>query len=659
MTEEQLLVAIGYGSSFRSSPLVELLIAGGIPTVELGIDVDPCESIAVLLVDEGSAQQVQKFGSQKIRPIVLAYNNQDVEFDLQLHSGDSAESQLKLVKLAFEKWCLKKREQELGQLLAHKDKHVNQLADVGIALSAERDLSKLLDRILTEGRRLVCCDAASLFLVEKNKEGDDELVFKLTQNDSVSIELQEVRFPINDESIVGYTVAHDSELNIADTYKISPDSPYQFNNEFDKDTGYRTVSMFATPMRNHRGDVVGVLQFINRKHDPDIKLVSEEIALVETIVFDTLAENMLRALASQSAVAVENSRLLENISHLFESFVKASVAAIEQRDPTTSGHSFRVAELSTSLARALPRSNKSRFQDLVLLDDQIKELRYAALLHDFGKVGVREHVLIKAKKLPELKLDLISHRVYLAKEKLRSDMYEKLFSLSRDGILRDGQETEIRGLFDGELEKLNKFYDAIKEANEPSLLKDEVSGHLKEICDYHFDSEAGISSCLLDQADFLALSVNKGSLTEEERKEIESHVVHTWEFLNLIPWTPELNKVPQIAVAHHEKLDGSGYPKGLHADDIPMLSKVMTISDIFDALTASDRPYKSAVPRDIAFNILKKEAGVGMLDVDMVDVFIQAEIYKVVENKEFPRLTGETRGRYQRHVCDYDLEHRH
>lgn len=553
---------------------------------------------------------------------------------------------------------LQNRHYLMAELHNERDKSL-QLTNIGTALSAQTDINHLLTMILREGRNLACCDAGSLYLIDREDENQAEMIFKLTQCDSLSFPFEEKRMPMNEESISGVVALTGKSLNIADVYLLPQGTSYGFNSYFDESRGYRSRSMLTLPMKNRHQEVIGVLQFINRKTSQDIKLTSTQAALDHTIPFDTNLEGLLKALASQAAVAIENSLLISRINHLFEGFVNASVTAIEQRDPTTSGHSFRVAELTTNLALSLPRSGCPLYGNAKLRDEEIRELRYASLLHDFGKVGVRERVLVKEKKLPKNGLELIWHRFAIYQEQLRrSDRDRRL-----EYILKHGREAyakmapEFNLRLEDDLSRFTDFYKSIEQANNPTILPEGHFSHLEQILELpRFESE-GRPLSLLTETEFLALSVRKGSLTPLERKEIESHVVHTFDFLERIPWTPGLRNVPAIAGAHHEKLDGSGYPHRLNADQIPLPSKMMTISDIYDALTASDRPYKKAMPTDRALSILEDEAGKGLLDKNLVHIFIEADIYKestytVKDNWKYP---GFDERFFRRNVCDYDL----
>lgn len=545
--------------------------------------------------------------------------------------------------------------------LHQENAKIAQLTSIAQDLSAETNLDKLLTKILTEGRALACSDAASLFLVDKDEVGNDELVFKLTQNDSISFPFEEKRWPLNSSSIVGFVATTGKVCNIEDVYELDDDCPYVFNRSVDRKMGYRTRSNLTIPMRTHQNgkEVIGVLQFLNRKTAPNIKLRDSETTLKETLPFTQELVELLLALASQAAIAIENANLIAQVERLFEGFVKASVTAIEQRDPTTSGHSFRVANLTTAMALAVPQSGISRFKDVVFDETAIREIRYASLLHDFGKVGVREHVLVKAAKLPDGGLEHIRLRFAVLKERARVRMVEERLAYAldhgREAYFQTAEAFDKR--LSSELARFDVYLQQIERANQPTVLPEGSFEHLNHIRTMAPLDLDGWKLPLLDDAEFEALSVKRGSLTIKEREEIESHVRHTFEFLSRIPWTADLQNVPQIAYAHHEKLDGSGYPLGLLREEIPLPSCMMTVADIYDALTASDRPYKPAVPLEKALAILEAEAKRGLLDKDLVNMFIEAEIYSQADEAVGPALSyaGYSDRFIKRNTCDYDI----
>jgi response regulator RpfG family c-di-GMP phosphodiesterase len=293
------------------------------------------------------------------------------------------------------------------------------------------------------------------------------------------------------------------------------------------------------------------------------------------------------------------------------------VVAIEARDPTTAGHSERVARLTVGLATAVERAPPPSYAGLRFAPEQLRQLRYAALLHDFGKVGVREHVLVKANKLYPHELELLRARFDLIRARLEIDGLR--------GRLEGGG-----GDWERQARELDGFFEFILQCNRPTVLSEGSFGHLGEIARRTFRHPDGEERPYLTGDEVALLSIPRGSLSQDERLEIESHVTHTYRFLSQIPWTSDLKRVPEIAFAHHEKLDGKGYPRAITGPAIPVESRMMAIADIFDALTASDRPYKRAVPVEKALDILSAEAKAQHVDTLLLDAFIQSRVYAEV-----------------------------
>lgn len=515
--------------------------------------------------------------------------------------------------------------------LSTKEKVNRELLNIGIALSAERDSQKLLELILTKSREITHADAGSLYLVVK-KEGSEEqeLLFKISQNDTNPADYTEFHMPLNTQSIAGYVASTGKALNIPDAYTIPKKLGITFNRNYDKSSGYRTKSMLTLPMKDHKDVILGVIQLINKKRDFSVPLKTPEMVDEYVEAFDAEDESIVLSLASQAAVSLENNQLYEEIEILFEGFVKASVKAIESRDPTTSGHSSRVAIYTVSLAEAVSEIRTGPYKDVSFSREQIKEIRYASLLHDFGKVGVREHVLVKAKKLYPEHIELLKQRFAYIKEQIRYDYMVKRFNL-----LKEKGESEARRYLeelDREEAKLLSDVDAnldvVLESNEPKLLAEEPARLLAEIASHRYIDIDGREAPYLTEQEINYLQIRKGSLSDTERNEIQSHVIHTYEFLKNIPWTTQMKNIPTIARSHHEMLNGDGYPLGLKGEDIPLQSRMMAVADIYDALTAQDRPYKPALPAERALDILKDEAKSFHLDSELVRVFIDAKIYQ-------------------------------
>ncbi len=542
----------------------------------------------------------------------------------------------KTVDAALTNIALGKSERTARAELKQTNREMEELNHIGIALSGTRDVEKLLEMILAKARQITGADAGSLYLVEEEPPdalttgpGQRYLRFKKTQNDSIQFPFTEFELPLREDSLAGYAALHGEIINLADAHQIPDGKPYRFNYQYDRETGYRTRSLLTLPMKNGRGGVIGVLQLINCKAHHSVRLTSLEIVERKVRPFSAKAVRLASSLASQAAVAYENGRLYQDIETLFEGFVQASVTAIEQRDPTTSGHSQRVSRMTVRLAEIVDRTSAGKYAETCFTPEQMKEIRYAALLHDFGKVGVREEVLVKAKKLYPSQLEILSYRFDYLHKDLEAEMERKkvrlLLEMDREEALKRigflEEEFLARRL------KLKKDLDAICRANEPTVLPAGQFDHLFEIARQTYTDPRGIVRNVLTAEEVSFLSIPQGNLDPDERAQIESHVVHTFNFLLRIPWTREFREIPRIARAHHEKLNGTGYPYKLRGDEIPVQTKIMTICDIFDALCAANRPYKNAVAPDHALDILEMSVRDQELDPELYRLFAEAKVY--------------------------------
>jgi len=531
----------------------------------------------------------------------------------------------------------------VGEQLAGATREISELNKIGAALSAEHDTERLLDMILTKCREITKSDAGSLYLLEaeesqlppgklkdERKEPRKRMRFKLAQNDSKGFPFKETTMELSKKSIAGYVALTGESLRLGDAYELPEDVPFSFSRRFDESTGYRTKSILAIPMRNQKGEVVGVVQLLNAKQDFDSKLKDTGVVEREVVSFTQRQQELVESLASQAAVAYENSQLYEAIQRMLEGFVKASVIAIEARDPTTSGHSFRVANLTVALAEAVDRADSGPFAGLKFERSQMKAIRYASLLHDFGKVGVREEVLVKARKLYPAQMDLIKQRFEFVKRTREADMLKRKLQKLLEGGREEFEKHSAE--FEAELEKelrlLDDYLGVVMKSDEPTVLPEGSFGMLQDIAAQKFVAFGGDERALLSPDEVRLLSIRKGSLDESERLQIESHVVHTFNFLQQIPWTREITSIPEIARGHHEKLNGQGYPYKLGAPEIPVQTRMMTISDIFDALSASDRPYKRAVSQERAIEILGFAVKDGELDPELFKVFLEAKVFE-------------------------------
>jgi len=603
-------------------------------------------SVFVIADQQLFAENLKLLRSPDVRVIVLADERfRDARLDGTAYAYLPLSSPAPLLERMFDNAVdhmhLVQTRREASDKLALANSEIYELNHIGAALSAEHETRELLELILTKCREITRADAGSLYLVEEADPTEEDrsvrdhhkpkkyLRFKMAQNDTVKVPFREVVLPISERSIAGYVAQHGTVVMIEDAYEMENWVPYSINKQFDSDSGYRTKSILAVAMMNPKNEIVGVVQLINAKRNWRARLNTAETIEREVLPFTTRQMEIVSSLASQAAVAYENSHLYENIHRLFEGFVKAAIKAIEQRDPTTSGHSERVANLTIAMAEAVDRDH-TVFRDVKFTRSEMKEIRYASLLHDFGKVGVREQVLTKARKLYPAQMDAILNRFDLARRTLQTENAERKLAC----LLDKGPEEYERMLpqFDAELlEQLSEmdFYvELIVDANEPTVMPEGKFGHLREVVKRRFRTLDGTESPLLTPEELRLLSIRKGSLDDCEREEVESHVEHTYNFLKQIPWTREIRNIPEIARGHHEKLNGKGYPGKLDSKDIPLATRLMTIADIFDALAAADRPYKASVSIEGALKILEQMARKGEIDAQVFELFVQAKIYE-------------------------------
>jgi len=542
---------------------------------------------------------------------------------------DSSPATLRvLLRIAMENIALKRR---VTQLEERQHRQFRELNRIGIALSAERDINKLQHLILTTMRQLTSADGASLWLKTVGEHGEPMLFLASSESASIDNTYQAFTVPVDEKSVVGYTVTVGTPQIYDDAYNPPPGKP-QGGKGFDAQYGYRTKSMLTVPMRNYDKEVVGAIQLINAKRNYETRLTVDTVE-AEVVSFRPDDLEMIESIASQAAVAIDNKNLLDSIQALFDGFVQASVTAIEQRDPSTAGHSGRVERLTTALARAVSGLGAGKYRDVHLSEDQYKELRYACLLHDFGKVGVREHILIKAKKLMPGQLEVIQARFESVERSVQVKYASEKLEAMRDGRGSPSALEAIDMRLAKELVQLQEWIESITAANEPSVLPEDKASMLEFLSHQTYYDMSGNPHPMLDPQEFRFLSIRKGTLDPQERLEMESHVTHSFHFLTKIPWTPVMKGIPEIVYGHHEKLDGSGYPRRLAGSQIPVQARMMTICDIYDALVAQDRPYKRAVPTSTALEILHTEAGEGKLDQDLLDVFVAKEIYRATATR--------------------------
>ncbi len=484
------------------------------------------------------------------------------------------------------------------------------LIEISIALTSEINLHRLLFKIITELRQLTAAQGGSLYLTDKNK-----LKFEVAQNDFLTqrfgsdfLCFKYHELPIDQKSIAGYVALTGKILNIGDVYQLPDSLPFHFDPSFDLRNDYRTQSMLAAPLKDHQGEVVGVLQLINTVND-----------MAEVQPFSMEDEAMVLALASQAAVAINNVRLLATIKNLFEALMIYSVSAIDARSPHTAGHSRRVAAYGLALALAVNDCQHGPLACLSFSDLELEELRFSAWLHDIGKIGVRDALLEKKQKLNAEHLEAIRWRFCLAQVQAmtadeRTDLEEDFAFLEQINCLN-----YLPAGAPARLTKIAEKLISLDDTTQPLLTTAELQV---------------LRQPLLTPEELTSLLVLRGNLTPQEYAEIQGHALQTLNILEKIPFTKHLSRVPRFAASHHERLDGSGYPFHLTSPDLPYQSRILAIADIFDALTSTDRPYRSSYENEKALTILQEEAARGKLDKDLVDLFVSSRVYEEVSGRE-------------------------
>jgi HD-GYP domain-containing protein (c-di-GMP phosphodiesterase class II) len=535
--------------------------------------------------------------------------------------------------------CARHAGVRIRRRLARHKLEFRELSRIGMSLMLERDTDTLLRQIVDQGKRLTESDGGGMLLAETDAQGVTYLRAVVARFDNLpDIGQGEHIVHIDDRSIMGHAARIREPVAVADAYDLPDDSPFGADPRFASLFGYYRKSMLAVPMLDHRNHLVGILAFVNRKSDPDARIANKEDADRFVLPYGDREVRLARSLASQAAVSIENSRLHVQIERILESVVKASVSAIDQRDATSAGHSVRVAALTTSIAASVERGGRGAYRDTRFTRRQIRELHFAALLHDFGKITVQEDVLVKAKKLPPVLWERVDSRFETIRVTMEREYYKQRASLrlSHDDERLAGARLEEE--LTAQLDQLDRMRAVVRVANEPALLPEQSVAELLDIAARTFPRRDGTQTPYLTPDELHFLQIPRGTLDDTERHEIESHAEETYRFLTKIPWTKDLENLAEYALGHHEKLDGSGYPKGLKGDEIPVQVRMITIADIFDALTESDRPYKPAVPADKALDIIRAEATAGRLDTDLVEIMIESEAYRRILEEDWRRL---------------------
>ncbi|HOS68484.1 MAG TPA: HD domain-containing phosphohydrolase [Bacillota bacterium] len=484
--------------------------------------------------------------------------------------------------------------------------HLEELLNIGIALSAEKNHTKLLERILQEARRITNADAGTLYLCEQ-----DHLVFKIIHNDTLGIyqgghgepvDLPPV--PLDPANVSSWVALNKKSVNIPDVYNAD-NFDFSGPKKYDAITGYRTGSMLVVPLENNDGEVIGVLQLLNAKNEKG-----------QTIPFAPDLERIVFSLASQAAVSLTNMQYIQEIDNLFHSFVQVMATAIDARTPYNVNHTRNIARLAEKFAAYLDNLTGGPFSSEKFPESRTAQLVMAAWLHDIGKVAIPLSVMDKPSRLGE-RIEYVRQRLELVENRLIRSFLEKKVA----GAEEHDQEEEHRQ----QLERLSQARELIEKANNPSTFVDQdLARELSELANW--EPLPGVR--LLTDEELTCLSIPKGTLTNEERKIMESHVTVAKRMLEKIRFNSRYKDVPAWALSHHELLDGTGYPQGLKAGEITLEARILAVLDVYDALTASDRPYKKAMPPNTAISILEKMAEEGKLDNLLVAAFKESRIWE-------------------------------
>jgi predicted Zn finger-like uncharacterized protein len=509
---------------------------------------------------------------------------------------------------------------------------ISKLSDIGRALSGVTNIPILLEMIVDQAREFTNADAGTLYLKEENA-----LHFKIVQNSSLGIRMggtseKVIPFPpveLKESNVSAFVAIKGTSVNIPDVYKTEL---FDFTGpkNFDKSSGYKSQSMLVVPMLNHENDVIGVLQLLN----------AQNIKTNEVIPFSNDYENLTESLASQAAVAVNNAQLISEMSKLFDSFAEVMATAIDEKSPVTGGHIRRVANMTLTFADILT-NDQGQYKNISFNADQMYELKIAAWMHDIGKVTTPVEVVEKAKKLQTIfdRIEFIDLRICFIIQQL-----EKTFLNEKLKLLQDGSNSNKISIIEKQqqekCQELMEIRDFIKQCNNPGeFLEDEKIARLEEISKMTWKNFDGEEKAFLDPDELLNLSIRRGSITESERKKMQNHAAVTLKMLNKIPFTKKLKNIPLYAGAHHEFINGGGYPLGLKGKEIPFEGKIMCVTDIAEALTASDRPYKKAMPLEVVYRILREMADKGELDKELVEFFISEEVFTKYKEKHEPAIS--------------------
>ena len=513
------------------------------------------------------------------------------------------------------------------------EKQVGNLANIGLALSKEKNMSKLLEMILIEAKRIANSDGGTLYMMTD----DNRLRFEIMMTDSLDFHMggtsgKEIPFyPVklydeqgspNKSMIAAYVGLTGETVNIPDAYKAKG-FDFSGTKMFDEKTGYHSQSFLTVPLKNHEDEIIGVLQLLNAQNNNTKKIIP----------FGSDIQEMVEALASQAAVAITNKNLIKDLEALFESFIKLIASAIDAKSPYTGGHCARVPEITMLLAKAVQETIDGPFADISFTDKEMYELKIAAWLHDCGKVATPEFVVDKSTKLETIydRVNEVETRFAALKRDEQIKSLRNELKVERDDSLSKEEKLikikTLKSKYSKKLRELKSDLEFIKESNiGGEFMSGDKKDRVHNISNYRWKPNGKMEN-FLSEDEVYNLTIPRGTLTAEERKVINDHIVVTINMLEELPYPKHLKNVPEFAGGHHEKLDGTGYPKGLTKNEMSVQARIMAIADIFEALTAKDRPYKKGKTLSQAMRILGFMKNDAHIDVDLFDIFVKDKIY--------------------------------